>query len=192
MRGMIYIYILSLLSADDCKISDVALDILSTISITTPRHVEEQTLPLLLSSLPDQAPSRDAILDRAKYQRALSALTKLCLQPDLFETLVIRLTTKLDFICVPATSPSSETDTEPSIAYAHSIITALSNTLASKVDMGHVDIPKYIDRLVPRLYNLFIYSAVVPGGEHMVASDPRLVVVAAKIITFTVQSLPLQ
>jgi DNA repair/transcription protein MET18/MMS19 len=172
--------------------SDAALDVLSTISTFAPRHVQEQTLPLLFSSLSDHAPSRDATLGRAKYRRALSALTKLCLQPDLFETLIVRLTTKLDFICVPTIPPSPETDIEPSVAYAYSIMTTIANALASKVDLGHVDIPKYIDRLVPRLFNLFIYSAVISGADCMVASDSRLVVVASKIIAFVVQSLPHQ
>jgi DNA repair/transcription protein MET18/MMS19 len=90
---------------------------------------------------------------------------------------------------VPATPPSTETDIEPSIAYAYSIMTTVANTLLSKVDLGHVDIPKYIDRLVPRLFNLFIYAAVIPDGDYTVTSDPRLVVVASKIVTLVVQSL---
>ncbi|KII87506.1 hypothetical protein PLICRDRAFT_55462 [Plicaturopsis crispa FD-325 SS-3] len=171
--------------------SDSTLDLLSTISSTTPRHVEEQTLPLLFSTLPDQSPARDAAAERAKCWRVLSSLRTLCLQPALFETLVIRLSTKLDLICAPTKLPTPDADSEPSAAYAHSILTTLSNTLSDKVDKGHTDVPKYIDRLVPRLYNLFIYSALQPESNNP-ATDPRVVRVAAEIITLIVQTVPVQ
>lgn len=153
--------------------------------------MEEQTLPLLFSSLPDQAPSQNAATERAKYWRVLSALTTLCTQSELFETLVIRLTTKLDLVCVPAAI--NDTDAEPSAAYAHSILQTLQKTLAVKVDEGHADVPKYIERLVPRMFNLLIYSAVVPeGGTYMPATHPRVISVAGQIIGLVAQVLSVQ
>ncbi|TFK51878.1 ARM repeat-containing protein [Heliocybe sulcata] len=170
------------------EISDATLDLLTTISAQSPAHVEGTTLPLLFSTLPDQAPAREAASDRAKCWQHLAFLAKLCKQPTLFETLVIRLTTKLDLIC--GSTAYSQEDLEPSAAYAHSILLTLRNVLKEKVDLGHADVAKYLDRLVCRVYNLFIYSALEPTALHMLASEPRLLKTAGEIITFVVQVTP--
>lgn len=170
------------------RASDVCLDLLSTISSFAASHVSGNTLPLLFSALPDRAPSRDGESERVKYWRMLASLKKLCMQPDLFETLVVRFSTKLDLLCVPSSS-SPEEDLEPAAAYAHSILKTLADVLSAKIDKGHADVVKYIDRLVPRLYNLFIYSALVSEERPMTATDPRLLGVAAQIVTLVSQSL---
>ena len=81
---------------EESDLSEVSLDLLSTISSFAPSHVSENTLPMLFTALPDRAPPRDAEAERVKYWRTLAALKKLCTQPDLFETLVVRFLTKLD------------------------------------------------------------------------------------------------
>ncbi|CCM00251.1 uncharacterized protein FIBRA_02280 [Fibroporia radiculosa] len=176
------------------EVSDYALNLLTVISDFASNHVSQTTLPLLFSSLPDRAPPRDAQPERLKYWRTLASLTRLCKQPDLFETLVVRLLTKLDLVCVPPTTAVNEleSDTEPSAAYAHSLLRTISDVLAAKVDAGHSDVMKFIDRLVPRLYNLFIYSALMSDSTCMVATDPRLISVTAHIITLVVQTLTAQ
>jgi DNA repair/transcription protein MET18/MMS19 len=146
----------------------------------------------LFSSLSDKAPARIATTDRTKYWQTLSALSKLCIQQELFETLVIRLSTKLDLICIPVVPTAHDWDLEPSAAYAHAMLTALTNTLRTKVDLGHTDVPKYIDRLVSRLYNLFIYSALLSTEYRTAATDPRVIDIAAQIITLVVRTLSIQ
>lgn len=117
----------------------------------------------------------------------------LCHQAELFETLVIRLTTKLDLLCAPRSSSSAtDIDTEPSAAFAHSILMTISQTLSIKVEEGHTDVAKYLDRLLPRLFNLLIYSALVSDGGYMIATDPRVIRVVGQIITSVVQSVPSQ
>ncbi|TFK39917.1 Dos2-interacting transcription regulator of RNA-Pol-II-domain-containing protein [Crucibulum laeve] len=177
---------------DSADASDSILDLLSSISAISPRRVEEQTLPLLFSSLPDTSPPRDAAVERAKYFRVLSALNKLCAQPELFETLVVRLTTKLDLICVPTLEENLEVDLEPAAAYAHALLKTITSTLFTKVHQGHPDVAKYVDRLLPRVYNLFIYSALAHNPKAIIATDPRLVKVAGELITLVTQSLPQQ
>lgn len=172
--------------------SDAVLDLLTTISSIVPRHVSQTTLPQLFTSLPDKAPSRTAEAERIKYWRTLSFLKRLCIQSDLFEMLVVRLSTKLDLICVPATGAMVEDDHEPSAAYAHALLRTLADTFTKKVELGHADVSKYIDRLVPRLYNLHIYSAMVSNGDYLVATDPRLVSVSAEVITLVLQTTPAQ
>lgn len=174
--------------------SDDLLDLLSSINSISTRHVEEQTLPLLFSSLPNHAPGRTAVAERSRYRQILTALSKLCVQPELFETLVIRLSTKLDLLCVTTkvSLAKHDPDPEPTAAYAHSILTALANTLQTKVDLKHTDIPKYIDRLVPRLYNLFIYASLLSADDVSAAKDHRVIGVAARIITLVVQTISVQ
>jgi DNA repair/transcription protein MET18/MMS19 len=147
-------------------------------------------LPLLFESLPDHAPSREATTDRAKYRSALSALSVLCIHPELFEILVIRLITRVDLICIPTEKPSPE-DEEPNAAYAHALLKIIANTLSAKVDKGHPDVAKYIDHLVPRLYNLFIYSALQGESQGLAATNQRLVSVAGEIVTLVIQCVPL-
>ena len=95
----------SIITSNASTSSDVSLDLLCTISSVAPSHVSDNTLPLLFSALPDRAPPRDAEAERIRYWRTLASLKKLCTQPDLFETLVVRLSTKLDLLC----SPSAQT-----------------------------------------------------------------------------------
>jgi DNA repair/transcription protein MET18/MMS19 len=85
----------------------------------------------------------------------------------------------------------SATDEEANAAYAHSLLKIIASTLSTKVDKGHLDVAKYIDRLVPRLYNLFLYAALLGEGQGLAATDYRLVSVAGNIITLVIQCLPL-
>ncbi|KAF9561230.1 ARM repeat-containing protein [Agrocybe pediades] len=174
--------------------SDLLIELLKTISDIAPRHVVEQTLPILFSSLPDSAPARSDGPGREKCWQILSAVAKLCTQAELFENLVIRLTTKLDLLCFPSSEQVAAiaADPEPSAAYAHMILKALYQALASKAIMKHVDIAKYLDRLVPSLFNVFVSSAFLSEERPMVASEPRLIEVAGQIINLVVQSVPLQ
>lgn len=164
--------------------SDAVLELFTAISSTSPQHVVQTTLPLLFTSLPDRAPVRNAESERLKYWRTLSFLKRLCIQPDLFEMLVVRLSTKVDLVCT--SSPDGE-DKEPTTAYAHSLLSTLANTFAKKAALGHVDIVKYLDRLVPRLFNLHIYAALTTPDGSSVASHPRLVAVSGDIITCVLQ-----
>ncbi|KAF5355338.1 hypothetical protein D9758_006078 [Tetrapyrgos nigripes] len=189
--GFIVHNVNEILEADTETINDAsspAIKLLSSISTLAPHQIREQTLPLLFSSLPDRAPGRDAVTDRVKSWRVLSALNALCSEPELFETFVIRLLTKLDLLCFPAVL---DDDKEPTAAYAHSILTTIYQTVLVKADDGHVDLVKYIESLVPRLFNLFVYSAFVYEGNS-IANDTRLVAVGGQIITVVVRSLAQQ
>ena len=124
-------------------------------------------------------------MEISKYRHVLQLLARLCIQPTLFETLVIRLSAKLDIVFSRA---GEVEDTEPFAAYAHSLLQTLSRVLAVKVEENHADIPKYLDLLVIPLYGLFVSSALTrPEG---IATNERLLVVAGKIVSFVVRVLP--
>ncbi|PBK99659.1 ARM repeat-containing protein [Armillaria gallica] len=165
------------------------LKLLTTITTISPHHVVDQTLPLLFNDLPDRAPPRDAVADRIKYRRVLTALSTLCQQSELFEVFMIRLTTRVELLC---SATDIEADLEPRAAYAHAILKSIAQTMSSKVDEKHIDVPKYIDRLVPRLFNLFIYSALTSEGGYVIATDPRLILVAGDIISLVTQCLTVE
>ena len=100
----------------------------------------------------------------------------------------MRFSTKLDLLCAPS---AAEGDAEPAAAYAHSILRTLADVLAAKIERAHADVVKYVDRLVPRLFNLFVCAALAPGGAGGSAgTDARLLAVAAQIVTLVVQTLP--
>lgn len=163
------------------------LALLSTIAGIAPHHLSSQTLPILFSFLPDVAPSRDAITQRASYWRALSSLSALCVQPQLFEILVVRLIAKLDLLC--AILPSRTIDQESTAAYAHAILTALANTLDVKGSSKDVDVPKYAEQLLPHMFRLYLDAALASSEVVAIAADPRLLQVGARIIRLVSQTL---
>jgi DNA repair/transcription protein MET18/MMS19 len=172
------------------EVSDGIIELLVSISDVSPIHVAEQTLPLLFSSLPDSAPARDSAEERGNCWKTLSALQALCRTPVLFETLVVRLTTKLELMCSPTRHPD---DVEPTAAYAHAILKTLANVLTVKVLKRDTDVPKYIERLVSRLFNLFIHSALeCDDARLLVTTDRRVLDAASEVITLVVRTLPLQ
>lgn len=149
--------------------------------------------------LPEQAPSIDAQSERAEYWRALCALSKLCVQPTLFETLVIRLTAKLELLCSLSVSlgvSRGETtrveEAERNAAYAHALLLTLANTLSGKVTKARPDpdVPKYVDRLLPHLFRLFLEAAVT--SEQRVLEDQRLLRVGARIVKLVVEALSVE
>jgi len=140
------------------------------------------------------APLRTDASGRENCWRVLSTLAKLCTQAELFESLVIRLMTKLDLLCFLSSDQTAaiSIDPEPTAAYAHMILKALNQALASKVAMKHLDIAKYIDRLVPNIFNIFVSSVFLSEAQIKIATEPRLIEVAGQIINLVVQAVPLQ
>jgi len=190
-----------------------ALAGLAIISKISPKALEEITLPLLFSKLPDSPPPLEADEDRVRYRRILSSLSVLCVQPPLFEILVVRITSKLDLLCsstdhlLDPASPSAprreaegvedlsmvdRPSRECDAVYAFALLSCLLNVLRTKVEAGHLDIPKYIDQLVPRLFTIFVLAALSTRSEQEIAADPRLVVVASRIIETVVQTLSVE
>jgi len=140
------------------------LDLFLATAKIAPKHIEETTLPLLFSQLPDGAvPATSA----ARAARALATLRTLCIAPVLFETLVIRLLVRLE-LC-------------EDIWYALAMLGTLQSVLQSKIDEGHVDVAKYVESLVPKLYELV--------GTKGLFGDVKLVEAAAAVVTLVARTL---
>lgn len=111
------------------------------------------------------------------------------MQPALFETLVIRLSTKVDLV---VSSTVETSDAEPGVAYIHAILHTLANVITKKVAKSDPDVPKYVDRLLPHLFNHFISSACTDGGGSNAIDDARLINVVAEIVTQVLQTASAQ
>ncbi|KAH0836552.1 ARM repeat-containing protein [Lanmaoa asiatica] len=200
--GYIVLEIGEFVGKEPDEVEDVTTDVLlllSSIALTAPHHLADQTLPSLFAMLPEQAPPRDAQSERTGYWRALCALSKLCVQPTLFEILVIRLTAKLDLLCSLAVSsgvsPGGTTradEAERIAAYAHALLLTLANTLSAKVTKARPDpdVPKYVDQLLPHLFRLFLEAAVTSEGR--ISRDQRLLHVGARIVKLVVEALSIE
>jgi DNA repair/transcription protein MET18/MMS19 len=176
-----------------CLLRTPALAGLSIISQSSPKPLLEITFPLLFSKLPSTAPPLDAESARDAYRRILSSLSSLCIQPILFEILVLQTTSKLDTLCSPSTpSPRSEEERECQAVYAYALLSCLLAVLRKKVDAGHADVARYIDELVPRLFSIFVVAALSPSGQNEVACDPRLLAISSKIVETVVQTLSVE
>ncbi len=153
-------------------------------------------MPILFGKLPDIAPELDAVDERAQYRQILASLSTLCAAPGLFETLVIRVLTKITLLCeAKLTAPEAmdidgedglHVQRECNVAYAHALLNSLLSTLRAKINSQHKDVPKYFDQIVPRLFSIFVPAAL--QDSHL-ALDVRLLTVAASIVEVMTQTL---
>jgi DNA repair/transcription protein MET18/MMS19 len=157
---------------------------LTSVSKVNSSVVEDITLPLLFHNLPDHSPSIEDITAREKYRSILKSLSELCIQPALFETLVIRITTKLELLSstsnrqVPAET-SEEDYRECEVAFAFDLLHCLSSVIETKIREKHVDVVKHFDRIIPRLYTLVI--GAVSEKEEALFRDTRLLSIVGRI-----------
>jgi DNA repair/transcription protein MET18/MMS19 len=143
---------------------------LNIIAKIHPTIIESTTLPPLFHSLPDHAPDLQDTISRDKYRSILHSLGELCIQPALFETLVVRITTKLDLLFIsPPTAAvdgqNPEEERECEVAYAWDLLHCLSAVIEKKLEEKHVDVIKHFDTLVPRLYALCVTAAAPRVGD---------------------------
>ncbi|WWD20081.1 hypothetical protein CI109_104555 [Kwoniella shandongensis] len=175
---------------EDPEIRPEVIKGLTSISKIHPTTIESITLPLLFHNLPDQAPGASEAAARDKYRSILGSLSELCVQPALFQTLVIRITTKLDLLSSVPAAPSSDNDEsmgevdyrECNIAYAWDLLNTLNGVVDAKLQSKHTDISKYFEQLIPRLYTLIV-GASQPriGNAKPLFSDRRLLSIVARI-----------
>ncbi|SCV70456.1 BQ2448_1850 [Microbotryum intermedium] len=166
-----------------------ALDGLIILASLHPRTVESSTLPKLFERLPTSiktVPFHKSP-ESTRYRKALEALAALCgMHPDLFEILSLRLLARLEGIIstpIPEATPSI-------LLYAHHLLSTLKAVLKTKVERGHDDVVKCIEKFAPRLLGLFILPTVGPStGLNGIVTDVRLLHDVAGIITVIVQRL---
>lgn len=161
--------------------SSAVLEGLKTIAGVHPDGVEGVTLPLLFHTLPEAAPAQDDVDGRDAYRSILAALTDLCTLPALFETLVVRVSTKLDLLSSTAASAHSHAR-EPTVAYAWDLLNTLQKVINIKLEAKHVDLPKYYSQVMPRLFGMAA-AAAAPRDDTVIPlfRDRRLISIVAVI-----------
>ncbi|KAL0953388.1 hypothetical protein HGRIS_004627 [Hohenbuehelia grisea] len=175
-------------NTDSKETTDALLLFLTKVTTDYLQVLKAHALPSMFAALPDQAPAYDAVVEREKMWQILSALRTLCLPAELFETFVIRLTTKLEIACFPVNQPDAHVTSDCRIAYGFSILKTLSMAMTAKAEDGYSDVPKYIEHLIPNIYNWFLYSAFSSDHSDIVTA-PRLLEVAGEIITTVTRAL---
>jgi DNA repair/transcription protein MET18/MMS19 len=183
-----------LLAAHGDEVRGPALDGLRELSLRHSHILEATTLPLLFAALPDRmSSSGDAALqeaERSRLRRALSALARLCAQPNLFDTLVVRVVTKLDLAC--AADYSAPAEREANVGYVRGLLVTLQTLLEDKASERHTDLPRYAVSLPPRLLSLVFAAAVrssAGAAAVPVAADPRVVADVGSAVTTLVRML---
>ncbi|KAJ9480095.1 DNA repair/transcription protein MET18/MMS19 [Pseudozyma hubeiensis] len=190
----------------------------------TARVIEQVVLPVLLEKLPDRIEPFDdpeerttgnAVDDteaefdliKANIRRSLGALSRLCVAPFLFESVVVKLFTKLELCCRPSARSASSsgaadivgvTDTheegkpsstvkeqlkslhEANVGYARGLILTLQTMVDLKRQNGHRDLAKYAQSLPSRLVGLTLsgLSANSDGVREQVSIAADPAVVA--------------
>lgn len=178
-----------LTSPDGDEYYDAALDALVVLARRHPQAIERLTLPLLLATLPTSPLPMPGSAESDEYRRALEALAALCVPPDLFEILALRLSARLDESLAFIATPSSAEYIAAAL-YSHHLLATLRAVVQEKVKQGHVDVPKYAEGFAPRLCSMFILPTTFneyADGSRSVALDPRLVLDAGRVVNLVVQ-----
>ncbi|ODO00637.1 DNA repair/transcription protein MET18/MMS19 [Cryptococcus wingfieldii CBS 7118] len=180
-----------LVNDENPEIRPEVITALTTISKSHAAVIESLTLPLLFHNLPETAPSVDEREARERYRSILGSLSKLCTQPALWQTMIIRITNKLDYLAsaplqsntdVSMDGSDGESARECGIAYAWDLLNTLLRVIDTKVKEKHVDVGKYYEELMPRLFGLVMGGAQVKvGGGNALFMDRRLVEIVGKI-----------
>ncbi|KAM0750891.1 hypothetical protein T439DRAFT_325940 [Meredithblackwellia eburnea MCA 4105] len=171
---------------------EAALEGLVGLAPLHPKQVEGSTLPLLFAKLPPSGKGvRKGSKEDAGYRRALEALAELCLHPSLFEILMLRVLARLEGV-LEEEQEEGEREGRQTI-YAHHLLATLISVLAVKTERGDDDLPKYLDKFVPRLCAAFLVPTTVEGGERrVVAMDERLLADAGKVLNKIVQRVDVE
>lgn len=167
------------------EVYDLALENLIIVSRLHPRTIESISSPRLFKLLPDSTPTDD------EYQRVLTALGVLSIDPRLFSILSKEILSRLDKIV--QSSASNSDATRPTL-YAHHLLTTLRSVLQAKIDQKakeySEDVPSYLENgFVTRLMGMFVLPTTKPRGgeEKVVGLDLRLLVDVGGILKLVLQ-----
>lgn len=171
-------------SLDDVLRTEAVLGLV-TISQLSTRPIEDTTLPDLFAKLPDSAPAIGDEEARFWYRQTLKALSQICVQPGLFERLMIRTLFKLQNLVENSPPKTDVVGRECAVAYAYSLINTLSTTLRSKASLKHKDIPMFFDQLNPRMFSLAAHG---PSSQSIMV-DCRLLAATSALMEVTTENL---
>ncbi|KAI7878974.1 hypothetical protein K492DRAFT_132041 [Lichtheimia hyalospora FSU 10163] len=163
-----------LLDESDDELRTAALASLKEICKIDTTYLVEQTIPALVTQLPESAEQQGAI----GYNHLLAAIKSLCPTPALFQSVVPLLLQKFDIVC--------KKDQQP--GYPCAILKTLLNILRLKVQEKHTDIASCIQTVVPHLIASVVHASLDANNNQLILSKDILKDVAL-IIMIVFESL---
>ncbi len=167
-REMIVRYLGDILVEESGEMAEEALKALIGITPVRPGAILENTFPTLLSRLPEQC------LDTGSTKLAnlvLSALARLSVERSTFDTLIVRLFSRLD-------SSLSHNDGDSNLPKA--LLSTLLQVTRKKSEDDPKGLAKYYDRIVPAIFQRTIGSLSFDGSKAMV--QPEILEINAEIV----------
>ncbi|KAF9959235.1 hypothetical protein BGZ72_010073 [Mortierella alpina] len=134
---------------------------------------------IALSPLLETLPTAeiDMSMDETAHRRSLDfhlyAISKTCLQPSMFASVVPQVLMRIDMSCQ---GPSHDTP-----YYPLALLSTLLEMLRHKAALGHQDIPQYLDQLIPHLLGMCIYPTLAFHETTHVMKDPAILETIANL-----------
>ncbi|CAG8591106.1 1548_t:CDS:10, partial [Cetraspora pellucida] len=169
-----------IIDEQDQGITSPALEYLGNIAHYKPKIVLDVTFPIFVSKLPNTGDAIDKG-SYTNYNKILNSVSKISVEPILFEALVPEILAKLN----NALSPLSSTNCD----YTEAILQAFHTLLLKKLSLGHADISHYVNIIIPHLLAKCIEPTLSSDCEYSVFYDLRIIRVVAGMISTITKSL---
>ncbi|UZJ54019.1 hypothetical protein CBS101457_003339 [Exobasidium rhododendri] len=131
--------------------------------------IEESTLPLLFGLLPDRIAGQGNDKVKGDIRRSLGGLARLCDSTELFDMMIVRLSTKLDLVC------ASAEERESNIGYARGIVNTIRIVLEEKMKRKDRDTARY-GSLIPRLIGNVVEASLRSTKDRLAVAVDRFVI----------------
>ncbi|KAF9280491.1 hypothetical protein BGZ68_007203 [Mortierella alpina] len=165
----------SMLHDPNVEIQETAVTCIACLSNHIPQMIHSIVLPPLLETLPTA--EIDMSMDEAAHRRSLDfhlyAISKTCLQPSMFVSVVPQVLMRID-MCRQGHSPDTP-------YYPLALLSTLLEMLRHKAALGHQDIPQYLDQLIPHLLGMCIYPTLAFQESTHVMMDPAILETIANL-----------
>ncbi|KAF9575723.1 Leukotriene A-4 hydrolase [Mortierella alpina] len=165
----------SMLHDPNVEVQETAVTCLACLSNHIPQMIHSIALPPLLETLPTS--EIDMSMDEAAHRRSLDfhlyAISKTCLQPSMFVSVVPQVLMRID-MCCHGHSPDTP-------YYPLALLSTLLEMLRHKAALGHQDIPQYLDQLIPHLLGMCIYPTLAFHETTHVMMDPAILETIANL-----------
>jgi DNA repair/transcription protein MET18/MMS19 len=168
------------------------LEALAEVANIKPQLILDITFPAFLAELPDTETGerRDASMKvRKGYKEILAAFAQVSTERAIFEVLLRRLFSKLDIVLSSTPTPvASLTIATSTITYPHAIIGTIYLVLQKKSLRSDVDLPSYMETLLPTLLNKIIVPATINGPHTRVLCSREILHVVSLIVNTVVRT----
>ncbi|CAG8738736.1 10758_t:CDS:10, partial [Dentiscutata erythropus] len=172
-----------ILDEQDQDIVLSTLKCLENIAHYRPKIVLDVALPIFVSKLPNIGDAIDKG-SHTNYSKILDSISKISVEPILFEALVPEILAKLDNVLSPLSSVNCD--------YTEAILQALHSLLLKKSSLGHTDVSRYVDTIIPHLLARCVEPTLnfnCESEQYTVFCDLRIIRVVAGIISTITKSL---